>query len=181
MWKNENPLPAGDPKKILKYALGIGLGLLVLWIFVLAQSDNRSNHVNIEDQERIDSLRVALGRDLVPVEERQSDGILTNAWNTFLILGGTIIIIWFFFRKKNAPQQPSNPVFRVVSRQSLPTGQEIQVIEINQEYWVLASTHQQVTLLHRYQKEEWDLIVTEENDDSKNSSFASLLSNFQKK
>lgn len=181
MWNNNNPLPVGDPKKIVKYALAIGAGLLVLWIFVLAQTDSRDRSFSVEEQQRIDSLRVALGRDIQPIQESERTRMLPNAITTILILGGTILVFWFYFQKKSPPSSPSNPVFNVLSRQSLPGGQEIQVIEINDEYWVLGITHQQVNLLHRYKKEEWDLIVKDEMTDNDTKSFASLLSNFQKK
>lgn len=180
---NRNTVPPVDPGKLLKYALAVGAGLLVLWIFVLTQSESRISTVSIEEQARIDSLRVAIGRDIAPVQQERTQRMFSGAFTTFLILIGAIGILWWYFRSnKTIPDTTTQTgLFIFKGRQSLPGGQEIQVIEINGEYWVLAVNHGQTTLLHRFKKEEWDLIVKENEADGSSSSFAGLLSHLQKK
>ncbi len=176
-------MPPVDPGKLVKYALAVGAGLLVLWIFVLAQSETRSTSIAIEEQARIDSLRVAIGRDVVSIPEQRSQRMFGSALTTFFIMIGAIGIMWWYFRsnKTISSKTPDSDLFKMIGRQSLPNGQEIQVIEINNEYWVMAATAHQVSLLHRYKKEEWDLIVKENQANEESSSFSGLLSHFQKK
>ncbi len=188
-WKNSPPSIPGDPKKFLKLVLAISFGLLVLWVFVMAQTERSDRQsVSVEEQQRLDSLRQSLGTEGEPAEQRSdSQGMFFNAVTTFLILGGIGLAFWWWYsRKLSGTQQgvgSSGPVANVIGSQQIGMGQEIKVIEINEEYWVLGISNQSVNLLHRYQKSEWKSAeaFTGSSSEKEDSSFSRILSSLQQK
>lgn len=188
-WKNSPPSVPGDPKKFLKLVLAISFGLLVLWVFVMAQTERSERQaVSVEDQQRLDSLRQALGTEEGerPVQQTDSQGMFFNALTTFLILGGLGLAFWWWYSRKLTGNQStggvgSGPIAKVVGSQQIGMGQEIKVIEINDEYWVLGISSQSVSLLHRYQKSEWKAADSfpSAGTEKQDSSFSKILSSLQ--
>lgn len=188
-WKNAPPSLPGDPKRFLKIVLSISFGLLVLWVFVMAQTDRSERQtVSVEEQQRLDSLRQALGTDGQDLRRQtESQGMFFNALTTFLVLGGLAIAFWWWYSRKYSTANPpagGGAVAKVVGNQQIGLGQEIKVIEINDEYWVLGVSSQSVNLLHRYQKDEWkspEQLERATRAGQADSSFSRILSSLQQR
>ncbi len=188
-WKNSPPSLPGDPKRFLKIVLSVSFGLLVLWVFVMAQTDSSERQaVSVEEQQRLDSLRQALGTDSQDLSRQtESQGMFFNALTTFLVLGGLAIAFWWWYSRKYTTQNSlaaGSPVAKVVGNQQIGMGQEIKVIEINEEYWVLGVSSQSVNLLHRYQKDEWkspEQLKQATRAGQQDSSFSRILSSLQQR
>ena len=193
-WKNAPPSVPGDPKKFIKLVVSVSLGLLVLWVFVMAQTERSGQEpVAAEEQYRLDSLRQALGTEGQQPTQQTSEGrgMFFNAFTTFLVLVGLIGVLWWWFSRKSesaglsSVNTGSGTVANVVATQQIGVGQEIKIIEINDEYWVLGTSGQSVNLLHRYKKSEWnrpeDFTPPAANKSESDSSFSRILSSLQQK
>lgn len=152
-----------DPKKILKFVLGFAAVMLVLWLVMVSQMDfNGTGSASTpEEQMRADSLRSAITQtDGVPQSQNasskeESPDIFFNALTTFLILITILGLVWIWSRSKGATPVRTAEMFKEIGVQNLGQGTQLKVIEINNEIWVMSIGEGSVSLLHRYDKDEW--------------------------
>ncbi len=154
-------MASGKPRNILGFVISLAVVMLVLWLFVVSRMDYQSNdapdpNTTAASQERIDSVRVMMGRtDTVVVEEDRSSNIFFNALTTFVVLLILLGGVWLWSRKKLGSSTTKGTYFRDIGEHAIGPGQQLKVIEINNEIWVLGVGADSVTLLHRYPKDQW--------------------------
>jgi len=154
---------SADPKQILKFVLGFAAVMLVLWLVMVSQMDfNGTGSASTpEEQMRADSLRSAINQnDGVPksqsfASEKESPNIFFNALTTFLVLITILGLVWVWSRSKNGTPDRSADMFKEIGGQNLGPGSQLKVIEINNEIWVVGVSEGSVSLLHRYDKDDW--------------------------
>lgn len=152
-----------DPKQILKFVLGFAAVMLVLWLVMVSQMDfdSTGSASTPEEQMRADSLRSAISQnDGVPQSQRasseeESPNIFFNALTTFLFLITILGLVWIWSRTKGSAPVPTTDMFKEIGGQNLGQGSQLKVIEINNEIWVMGVSDGAVSLLHRYDKEDW--------------------------
>jgi len=167
-----------DTKRFFNVVVGLGFTLLVIWIFVISQTDDSGPNENLtaEQQVSLDSLRNALGRDPEVPPKRESDGLFDNAITTFILLGGGLLILWFWSRRQ--PGSTTRTLFTEVGTQQLAPGQTLKVIEINNEYWVLGVTSDNINLLDKIPRDNWDLPPDDSGGTGRPQSFSDLMKKF---
>ena len=154
---------SADPKQILKFVLGFAAVMLVLWLVMVSQMDfdSTGSASTPEEQMRADSLRSAISQtDGVPrsqsdASEEESPNIFFNALTTFLVLITILGLVWVWSRSKGRPAERSASLFKEIDGQNLGLGSQLKVIEINNEVWVMGVSDGSVSLLHRYDKDDW--------------------------
>lgn len=165
-----------DPQKLLKIVLAISVVLLALWLIVVSRMDLdgpgaedgtgyhhrtdslRQSLVQVTDSSRISSVEAG--------DERRGSGLFLSAFTTFLVLITLLGLVWAWSRK----QRPGHSVgsrFRQLGSHSLGQGAQMKVLEVNDEVWVVGvSSSGPITLLHRYQREEWEHPVSDHGRDA---------------
>ncbi|TNE73638.1 hypothetical protein EP331_03790 [bacterium] len=146
---------AGASKSVLKPVLILSAILLVLWMITLSQSgDNTSQEqTTVEEQARIDSLRLILGTTESRTVEKKGDNLFNSAFPVFLLLILGIAGVWWWSQKKGTP---ANVISNVVAEQEIGPGQFIKIVSLGDEYLVLGVTPQSVNLLKSISKQDWD-------------------------
>ena len=164
-----------NTKRFFNVVVALGFTLLVIWIYVISQTDDSSPNENLspEQQVSLDSLRNALGRTAKQPSQRESDGLLDNAIPTFLILGGGLLVLWFWSRRQ--PGSNTKTLFTVKGEQQLAPGQTLKVIELNDEYWVLGVTSESINLLDKVPRDKWDLPEANSKAGGKPQNFSDLM------
>lgn len=143
-----------DPKKTLKVMLSLAATFLVLWVFVLAQNGGvNSSDAASQGLVQVDSLNISLKPKTTMIPKQNAGNLVAHTFPVLLILGVVVAGLWFW--QKKSPDKKENDLFTVVDRQQLGVGQQIIVILINNEYWVLGSAGKDISLMHRYSREEW--------------------------
>ncbi len=143
-----------DPKKTLKIMLSLAATFLVLWVFVLAQNNNdRPSAGTVHGLVQVDSLHISLSPAAAAVPQKESGSFYSRTIPVVIILGVVMAGLWFW-QKKNPVKEDS--LFTIVAKQQLGVGQQITVILINEEYWVLSTSGKEISLMHRYSREEWN-------------------------
>lgn len=154
---------SADPKQILKFVLGFAAVMLVLWLVMVSQMDfdSTGSASTPEEQMRADSLRSAITQnDGVPQSQRasseeESPNIFFNALTTFLFLITILGLVWIWSRSKSNSPDRSAQMFKEIGGQHLGQGAQLKVIEINNEIWVMGVSDGSLSLLHRYDKDNW--------------------------
>lgn len=155
---------SADPKQILKFVLGFAAVMLVLWLVMVSQMDfdSTGSASTPEEQMRADSLRSAITQtDGVPrsqpdATDKESPSVFFNALTTFLVLITILGLVWVWSRTKGSPAERSADLFKEIGGQNLGLGSQLKVIEINNEVWVMGVSDSAISLLHRYNKEDWE-------------------------
>jgi len=157
-------MPRGNPQKILGIVISISVVLLVLWLFMVSRMDYQSADSGVSgrdrdtvtySQERRDSVRVMMGKsDAAQVSEDRSSRMFFNAFTTFVVLMIILAGVWIWSRSKSG-QTSSSKYFKDIGQHTIGQSQQLKVIEINNEIWVLGIGLDSVTLLHRYPKDQW--------------------------
>jgi flagellar biogenesis protein FliO len=171
-------LPVGDdPQKMLKVILGLAAVFLVLWVFVLAQSNHydtvpagKSGLVNT------DSLHLTVVPQVKKASTDQNSSLFLRSLPVLIILTCIIAGLWFWQKKSTTRD---TDIFTIVGRQQIGVGQQIIVILINEEYWVLAVSGKEITLLQKYDKDGWK--GPQANKPNQNKRFLNIFSDTQKK
>lgn len=162
-------IPAGksSPGNIMGIVIAISVVLLVLWLFMVSRMDyqpSTASEVDPVSQERRDSVRVMMGKADVPNEmEQRSSRMFLNAFTTFMVLMAILVIVWVWSRKKTAPTSGGGR-FPEIGRHVVGPGQQIKILEINNEIWVIGVGTDAITLLHRYPKDQWNEPLPETPD-----------------
>lgn len=157
-----------DPQKILKIVLAFAAIMLVLWLIMISRMDFDGENDTADQitQNRTDSLRIALNKEDLnkPSTEQRSSNIFLNAFTTFIVLITILGLVWFWSRKKPATSQKTD--LKEIGDHMLGQGAQLKIVEINEEIWVMGVTSNNVTLLHRYPRDEWTgTIKNPESDD----------------
>lgn len=157
-----NTFPNKPPKKVLSLVIGIAAVMLMLWLlFIIRMGSNPAPTAlpeNDIDRERLESVRTLRGEmDSLPEHDQRSGNIISNGVTTFFVLAILMGGAWLWLSRKGGPLSNTSATarFTEVDRHMLGPGQYIQVVEINNEIWVMGVTNANVNLLHRYEKDEW--------------------------
>lgn len=172
-----------EPQKMLGFVLAIAVCFLVIWVLVVVQSDVTGPEQGVQQDSRLAELRssmeraepdsLALAADstadpVSPVRQQvppasPSSGPSTpfaDAWPTFLILLAAVAGLWLWIKRRartGAPRlQETGELFERVGTQPLGPDQDLTVIALNDEYWVMATGGGETRLLHRYHTDEWN-------------------------
>lgn len=184
-WKAFKSQANGNPRKILRFAIGLAACFFVMWAFVLAKTDlspTSSSDILSMKPEISDSLSEASTyepsqqiRDLKGIESDQKNS--TSMLPVVFLFGLVIVGLWFFSKKKKGLH--SQEFMHVMGTQQVGANQQLSLVHINNEYWVLGITNGQVSLLHRYGEHEWNgnhqFGPTESEEQSVHKSFLALL------
>ncbi len=144
-----------DPKKTLKVMLSLAATFLVLWVFVLAQNNNDGGPAagTPHGLVKVDSLHISLSPAAATIPQKESSSFFSRSLPIVVILAVVMAGLWYW-QKKNPVKEDG--LFTIVGKQQLGVGQQITVIFINEEYWVLSTSGKDISLMHRYSKEEWN-------------------------
>jgi flagellar biogenesis protein FliO len=148
-------LPAGDPKKLLRTVISISVVLLVIWLFAVSRMEYRSGPGDEAAGQRVESVQRIMNGDeeRAPVA-RESSRIFMNALTTFTVMVILLAAVWYWSRRKPGPSSSAR-YFREIGQHGIAPGQQLKILEINEEIWVLAIGSSGTTLLHRYPAGEW--------------------------
>lgn len=151
---------SANPKYILKIVLTLSMLLLVIWLFMVSRMElsGPENSASPASIERADSIRTAINGnrpDREIVRSENEPNIFMNAVTTFVVMISILVVVWFLIQKKASKSSDQLPLFREMGEQPIGSGSQLKVVEVNGEIWVLGLTSGSVTLLHRYQSDEW--------------------------
>ena len=181
----QNQIPTGGKTNVVKPAIYLSMLLLVVWVFIMAQSQGTesSQPVSVEQQARIDSLRLALGKDIQPIREADEPDILGKAFPVFLVMVAVIGGIWFWNRKRGGEGKKKTPsLFEIIAEQDLGPGQSIKIVTYKNHVWVLGVTSTGISLIKELPPDELDRNLHIEKSEVQNpNNFARLLETFQAK
>jgi len=172
-------IPAGDPKKILGIVVSISVVLLVIWLFAVSRMEYRSAQPSDDAAgQRVESVQRIMNEsngNQRPVD-RDSSRIFMNALTTFTVMVILLAAVWLWSRKRPA-QARSGRYFREIGQHGIAPGQQLKILEINEEVWVLAVGSAGTTLLHRYPAGEWKgPLETPESSSKTESTFYKIFS-----
>ncbi|NGP87390.1 flagellar biosynthetic protein FliO [Fodinibius halophilus] len=170
------------PKKVLKIVLGLSAVLLLIWVFTLSYIDydaDPSASKYLKSKQATDTTAVVKATGLpahkARAEEQESSSIFTNGMVTFTVLLLILVGIWFWIDKKDN-NSTTQVIQREIDNQVLGEGAQLQIVEVNNEIWVLGVTSSSVNLLHRYSQVEW-VEQMPEQETAGNEIFAKLFKN----
>lgn len=163
--------------------------LLIWVVVVYQMDGSSSQNVQVDQSGRLDSLKRsmsissksvtvsdsanskagALGSPY-PRSKSSSPKSVSNSTNGVLFPGLLIMLVavtglWWWIKKKTKDGSGSwgtasnSSLFNVVSSQELELGQKLMLLEMNDEFWLLAVSANQTNLLNRCKKEEWNGMV----------------------
>ncbi|SMO59234.1 flagellar biosynthetic protein FliO [Fodinibius sediminis] len=162
------------PSRMLGYVLAIALCFLLLWVLVVIQTDSPGGQrVSDDASGRLDGLYMDSARvspadslraspsDLQSqptAESKSGDSLFLDSLPTFLLLLAAVTGLWIWIKVRDADPSSaaSSSLFTEIATQELSNGQQLIVIRINSEYWVLSSGMNDLSLLHRFTEEQWD-------------------------
>ena len=153
----KNFIPAGDPKKVLGTVISISVVLLVIWLFAVSRMEYRSGQPSDEATgQRAESVQRIMNNSNGNESPagREPSRIFMNALTTFFVMVILLVAVWFWSRKKSGPAY-SGRYFREIGQHGIAPGQQLKILEINEEVWVLAVSSSGTTLLHRYPAGQW--------------------------
>ncbi|WP_138430782.1 flagellar biosynthetic protein FliO [Fodinibius saliphilus] len=167
------------PKKILKVVLGLSAVLLLIWVMTLSHVDysgGASASQYLQKKQSADTTAVTKVTGLSPQKASTKEGsssIFTNGMVTFMVLLLILVGVWFWVDKKGS-SDAAQKVQREIDTQILGEGAQLQIVEVNNEIWVLGVTSTAVNLLHRYSQVEWTEQMPKE-ETAGNEMFAKLF------
>lgn len=187
------------PGRMLGFVLSIATCFLLLWALVALQTPSAAGPVQVTENNRLDSLRLSLsqppvdtagyaGKNTADYEagvqassaERRPAG---NAWLTFVILGAAVGGLWIWIKKRGPDEAETarRPVLEQIGMQEVGHGQKLSVVKINGEYWVLGVGPSTISLLHRYDSDEWkeSALPDLSSEEPEGGVFAALLKHKQ--
>lgn len=181
------------PNKMLKSVLLLAGCLLLIWIVVIVQvgSPAEQDTVNIHKSGQLDGLNFSTNGDITdslafressettqPMLQKDSTSglfvLLPVMLLFFIVLGG--LWLWIRSKRKPAAGKINGEVFTTIASQKIPGGQQLLVAKLNDEYWVMATGGTQgVSLLHRYDTEEWKTLEQHPVDKKSEDTFWQTL------
>ena len=167
-WESFKNQMQTNPGKMLKSVMLLAGCLLLIWILVMIESGSPTKQtVHIHKSGRLDSLDMYSGRNPTNSSSTtQGQGTMNNNSGSgyYLLLPTALVFLvlvggvwyWLHSRQTNTSGNLTGDIFTTIATQKIPGGQQLLVIKINGEYWVMATGGGQGTeLLHRYSSEEW--------------------------
>jgi len=156
----KTPLPS-DKRRMLNTAIALSAVLLVLWVFMLQMQQPDSTPLEIAAADttrdtRLDSLRLALGSDFPASTRAEEDASATDGvLITFVLLASAVGGLWWFTRKqRQKPTTTQGGFMKEMARQEILPGQELVVMEFNEEYWFMGSGPHGLQLMQRIPKKD---------------------------
>ncbi len=189
-WKAFRQQMQSDPKKVLSFVIGLATVFFVMWAYVLITSNLKKEvpeTVNVNKAElpeavvsASDSSRSEAEVQLPAFQRRtkESGNSLPNVMPVlFLFL---VVVTGFWLMKKGRKRMKGASEFMdVLGTQQLALNQQVSLVRINSEYWVLGHSNGNISLLQRYNEEEWQGKPSqsdrEKGQSSLDASFLSLL------
>lgn len=151
------PFMTGAPQqKLLGIVLSVAIVMLLLWLFTVSRIEFTSiQSAEPPSQERRESVREMMGTAKNEnVAEQRSSRLFMNAFTTFVVMMALFAGVWIWSRNRSR-FAPQHSAFKELGDQMIGPNQQIKVIEINEEVWVLGLASGSIVLLHRYAKEDW--------------------------
>lgn len=152
------PMPS-DKRRMLNTAIALSAVLLVIWVFMLQMKEPTNTSQDFAEADstrdtRLDSLRLALGSDFPSAQRAEEDASATDGvLLTFILLASAVGGLWWFTRKqRQLPTSKPSGFMKEVARQEIQPGQELIVMEFNNEYWFMGSSAQGTQLMQRIPK-----------------------------
>lgn len=151
-----------DPRKTVRFVVGLSITLLLLWGTVLMQSETGggSGYVNM------DELKLSVAEGDVESEQRstsspEEEAGLTGSgfWIVLLLAGTGVGLYGYVVRKKNKndnqASQQSLKKLALLESIELPADQTMSIVKVCNEYWVVGSGSQGMNLLKVLKNDEW--------------------------
>jgi len=180
-----------NPRKIIQFLIGLSICFLLIWVVVASQMESPSSqYISVEESGRLDSLKLFLkdNNSIAAVTDKaKSNPSSISNQSTGVVFPGLLCMLvivsglWWWIKNKSNGQRwgdnSSNSLFKIVESQELELGQKLILIEMNEQYWLLAVSANKTNLLHHCRKDEWKgLVDVKENKDKQfNSSQKSFL------
>ncbi|MEX0779607.1 MAG: flagellar biosynthetic protein FliO [Balneolales bacterium] len=152
-----------DPRKTLRFVIGLSFTLVVLWVMILIQTETgpQDGYVNIDslstgaepayrNQPEGSSVTQSQTEEEFPVPVRS---ILLAA----LVIGGGVLLYSVYLKSGKATGTEENgPLnLKIHNKIEVAPGQTIAVVQVHNEIWVIGSTAQGVNVLKQFDKHEW--------------------------
>jgi flagellar biogenesis protein FliO len=145
-----------NTKRFFNLVVALGATLLVIWVFVMAQTQTSgpdTQQYTPEQQARVDSLRKALGRDITTRQQDPTQNMWDNMLWVLLVLGGGLAALWWWNRSNDEPHEVR---FTIVGQFEVGPGQAIKIVDMGGEYWILGVTSNGITLLEKWTEQQWE-------------------------
>lgn len=172
----------GSPKNILSIIITVSVVLLLLWLLVIARMDYGSQTETVDpvDHDRLESVRTMRGDTdtEMPVVDQRSSGLFTNAFTTFMVMIVLLAAVWFWSKRRSGTSTETGKRFNELDVHILGPGQFLKVMEINDEIWILGVGSGSISLLHRYEKNEWKELSTPVQRHVENQGFLKMFKGF---
>lgn len=144
-------LPQGtDPRKMVRTSIAFGAVVLVIWVLTLqGGSELISPDVptDIRSQQRLDSLRIALNKD-VPVVDRQQNDVGSNVWVVFVLMGASLAVLYWYFGKSDKMIAQTG-FAKEIANQELTNGARLVIVEMTEELWIFSQMGGTMSLLEK--------------------------------
>ncbi|MEX1136563.1 MAG: flagellar biosynthetic protein FliO [Balneolales bacterium] len=153
-----------DPRKTLRFVIGLSFTLVVLWVMVLIQTETgpQDDYVDIDS---LDTTTAAAYENQAegsilpqpPTEENSPAVPVRSILLISLVLGGGVLLYSAYLKsgKATGTEQNSSLQLKVKNKIEVAPGQTIAVVQVHNEIWVIGSTAQGVNVLKRFDKKEW--------------------------
>lgn len=172
--------------KIPHFLIGLSICFLLIWVVVVYQMDSPSTpNIRVDQSGRLDSLKLHLGAnsDMSTTKTDESNLTLSstssassssipNSTNGVIFPGLLLMLVtvtglWWWIKKKTKDGKwgttSSGSLFKIVASQELELGQKLMLLEMNEEYWLLAVGTHQTNVLHHCNKDEWNGLAQHSN------------------
>lgn len=168
-------LPQGtDPRKMVRTSIAFGAVVLVIWVLTLQGGSEiiaPEIPMDLRSQQRLDSLRIALNKEL-PVPDRKRDDVGSNVWIVFLVMGVSLITLYWYFGKTDKVVAQTGFAKEIAS-QDLSNGARLVVVEMADQLWIFSQMGGNMNLLEKRPLSEGHLF---DKPVSGNPTFSSVLS-----
>ncbi|MEX0769782.1 MAG: flagellar biosynthetic protein FliO [Balneolaceae bacterium] len=194
-WEKLKQQIKSEPRKTLRFVIGLSITLMVLWVMVLMQSETGSgtgyvklNEIELsttgQEIENSQTQPSIFPANLTDEENSSSSGILF-LWVT---IGVGALLYGYVVRKKSKMNRRPDPEaynkLSLLESIELPSDQTVSIVKVCNEFWIVGSGNQGINLLKILDREEWNKLgVNLQPDSSKEpfkNGFMSLLDSVRK-
>lgn len=157
---------------MVRSAIAFGAILLVIWVWVISQSSSTSSTpYTTEERARVDSLRKVLNKDALPIAAEDEPNLFSNAFPVFVLLGGSLLVLWWWFGRKSPELQGG--FAKTLAVQEVQPGYSIAVVEMLDELWIMGMAGNSMELLEKRPLEDKTRFINEGSGEPQ--SFSSVL------
>jgi flagellar biogenesis protein FliO len=177
-WKAFRQQMQSDPKKVLGFVIGLATVFFVMWAYVLLTSNLKKEapetvQINkLELPERVEEYEPAMaaglsGTDSTAMQTESNAGQLPSFRSRKAESGDNLpdlmpvmllflaVVSGFWVMRKGRKKLNTSDFMDVLGTQQLAVNQQLSLVHINSEYWVLAHSNGGINLLQRYSETEW--------------------------